>query len=228
MKKRLVPLAGIEPALLAELDFEFERVYQFRHRGPRTPAGGPLSRSGRNIAGGALGSTRADVIVVCLDRLAAAGYDAVACLSMDCAPENDRDAQRRRRCLTRARFRRSRRASGAGDRGHCRGHAGGGLVLRTGAGYPSLSALPRTALRLLPGDPARPRARLRRLPPGAAAGAAGRALRCCCWPRSPMPGSVAITPASNGSSGRARPIAQARRQSRQRRQPAGAPRHRKR
>ena len=34
----LVPLAGIEPALLAELDFEFERVYQFRHRGPRAPA----------------------------------------------------------------------------------------------------------------------------------------------------------------------------------------------
>ena len=29
----LVPLAGVEPALLAELDFEFERVYQFRHRG---------------------------------------------------------------------------------------------------------------------------------------------------------------------------------------------------
>ncbi len=31
----MVPLAGIEPALLAELDFEFERVYQFRHRGLR-------------------------------------------------------------------------------------------------------------------------------------------------------------------------------------------------
>ncbi len=30
----MVPLAGIEPALLAELDFEVERVYQFRHRGP--------------------------------------------------------------------------------------------------------------------------------------------------------------------------------------------------
>ena len=29
-----MPLAGIEPALLAELDFEVERVYQFRHRGP--------------------------------------------------------------------------------------------------------------------------------------------------------------------------------------------------
>ena len=33
--RKLVPLAGIEPALLAELDFEFERVYQFRHRGIR-------------------------------------------------------------------------------------------------------------------------------------------------------------------------------------------------
>ena len=31
----MVPLAGIEPALLAESDFEFGRVYQFRHRGPR-------------------------------------------------------------------------------------------------------------------------------------------------------------------------------------------------
>ena len=35
-------------------------------------------------------------------------------------------------------------------------------------------------------------------------------LRRCCWPRSPMPGSAAITPASNGSSGRARPIARVR------------------
>ena len=29
----MVPLARVERALLAELDFEFERVYQFRHRG---------------------------------------------------------------------------------------------------------------------------------------------------------------------------------------------------
>ena len=41
----LVPLAGIEPALLAELDFEFERVYQFRHRGLSRSA-----RKGREVA----------------------------------------------------------------------------------------------------------------------------------------------------------------------------------
>ena len=46
--RELVPLAGIEPALLAELDFEFERVYQFRHRGIR-----PISPNGwRREAGG--------------------------------------------------------------------------------------------------------------------------------------------------------------------------------
>ena len=44
----------------------------------------------------------------------------------------------------------------------------------------------------------------------AAAAAAGRALRCFCSRPSPMPGSAAITPASNGSSGRGRPIAPGR------------------
>ncbi len=46
----MVPLAGIEPALLAELDFEFERVYQFRHRGLRPAVAGltkPAKYSGR-------------------------------------------------------------------------------------------------------------------------------------------------------------------------------------
>ena len=56
--RSVVPLAGIEPALLAELDFQVERVYQFRHRGLRTPAFGPTSQSGRNIAGGDCRSTR--------------------------------------------------------------------------------------------------------------------------------------------------------------------------
>ena len=80
---RLVPLAGIEPALLAELDFESSASTSSATgafgRGPE----GPVRRSGRNIAGGASGSTRADVIVARLDTLDATGYDAGACLSMD-------------------------------------------------------------------------------------------------------------------------------------------------
>src|SRR6058998_1986702 len=91
----LVPLAGIEPALLAELDFESSASTSSATgafgRGPK----GPVRRSGRNIAGGLRGSTRADVIVACLDTSAAAGYDAGACLSMNCAPENARDISRR-------------------------------------------------------------------------------------------------------------------------------------
>jgi hypothetical protein len=63
----LVPLAGIEPALLAELDFESSASTSSATgafgRGPE----GPVRRSGRNIAGGLRGSTRADVIVACLD-----------------------------------------------------------------------------------------------------------------------------------------------------------------
>ena len=58
----LVPLAGIEPALLAELDFESSASTSSATgafgRGPE----GPVRRSGRNIAGGLRGSTRADVI----------------------------------------------------------------------------------------------------------------------------------------------------------------------
>src|SRR6187399_2590556 len=72
-KARLVPLAGIEPALLAELDFESSASTSSATgafgRGPQ----GPVRRSGRNIAGGLRGSTRADVIVARLDTLGAAG-----------------------------------------------------------------------------------------------------------------------------------------------------------
>jgi hypothetical protein len=69
---KLVPLAGIEPALLAELDFESSASTSsatgaFVHR-PE----GPARRSGRNIAGSSSRSTRADVIVGRLDRSAAA------------------------------------------------------------------------------------------------------------------------------------------------------------
>ena len=100
---------------------------------------------------------------------------------------------------------------GAGDRGRRRRDAGGGVVLSAGAGYPALSALPRAALRLLSGGAARLRWSRSR-PPGA------RRVRCC-WlglailvlgRAGAMPGSAAITPASNGSSGRGRPIAPGR------------------
>jgi hypothetical protein len=59
----VVPLAGIEPALLAELDFESSASTSSATgafgRGPE----GPVRRSRRNIAGGASGSTRVEVIV---------------------------------------------------------------------------------------------------------------------------------------------------------------------
>src|SRR5262245_63354440 len=66
---RLVPLAGIEPALLAELDFESSASTSsatgaFACPGQR----GPERRSRRTIAGGIGGSTRADVISRSLDR----------------------------------------------------------------------------------------------------------------------------------------------------------------
>ena len=71
--KILVPLAGIEPALLAELDFESSASTSSATgafgRGPERP----VRRSGRNIAGGLRGSTRADVIMACLDTAVVAG-----------------------------------------------------------------------------------------------------------------------------------------------------------
>ena len=69
----LVPLAGIEPALLAELDFESSASTSSATGAFGRGARGPVRRSGRNIAGGLRGSTRADVIVACLDTSAAAG-----------------------------------------------------------------------------------------------------------------------------------------------------------
>src|SRR5580704_8747106 len=59
----VVPLAGIEPALLAELDFESSASTSsatgaFRTLKPESPR----SRSRRNIAGGQARSTRGDVI----------------------------------------------------------------------------------------------------------------------------------------------------------------------
>src|SRR4051794_4548273 len=71
-QRSLVPLAGIEPALLAELDFESSASTS-----SATGALGrqlePPSRSRRNIAAGSCGSTRAEVIMRRLDRAVIAG-----------------------------------------------------------------------------------------------------------------------------------------------------------
>ena len=59
----MVPLAGIEPALLAELDFE-SSASTISATGAFAPsAQGLASRSRRNIAAGPAGSTRVDVKV---------------------------------------------------------------------------------------------------------------------------------------------------------------------
>jgi hypothetical protein len=54
----MVPLAGIEPALLAELDFESSASTNSATGAFETLAGRRGSRSRRNIAGIASGSTR--------------------------------------------------------------------------------------------------------------------------------------------------------------------------
>src|ERR1700722_16122155 len=56
--KLLVPLAGIEPALLAELDFESSASTNSATGAFGYRPGRPASRSGRNIAGGDCRSTR--------------------------------------------------------------------------------------------------------------------------------------------------------------------------
>src|SRR5262249_2348697 len=76
-QRRLVPLAGIEPALLAELDFESSASTSsatgaFGHK-PK----GPVARSRRNIAGGPFRSTRVDVILPRLDRKSPARYHGI-------------------------------------------------------------------------------------------------------------------------------------------------------
>jgi hypothetical protein len=69
----LVPLAGIEPALLAELDFESSASTSSATGASGGVAEWPASRSRRNIAGDPGGSTRAEVIVGRLDSAIAAG-----------------------------------------------------------------------------------------------------------------------------------------------------------
>src|SRR6185437_8413666 len=55
---RMVPLAGIEPALLAELDFESSASTSSATGAPARPARRRRSRSRRNIAGRHFWSTR--------------------------------------------------------------------------------------------------------------------------------------------------------------------------
>jgi hypothetical protein len=72
MTRVLVPLAGIEPALLAELDFE-SSASTSSATGALGRRFEPPSRSRRNIAGGFVGSTRAEVMMPCLDSATAPG-----------------------------------------------------------------------------------------------------------------------------------------------------------
>ena len=123
---------------------------------------------------------------------------------------DDRDAERHRQPVACPRNANPALTAALAITGDRRGDAGRRLVLSAGAGHPALSALPRAALRLLSGDPARRAGGVRGGQGCAARRAAGRACACWRWPRSAMPGSAPITPASNGSSGRGRPIAPAR------------------
>src|ERR1700761_696170 len=69
--KLLVPLAGIEPALLAELDFESSASTNSATGAPGQPL--PALRSGRNIAAVRRRSTRCEK--ACLDRGAPTRYE---------------------------------------------------------------------------------------------------------------------------------------------------------
>jgi hypothetical protein len=70
--KLLVPLAGIEPALLAELDFESSASTSSATGALETPwpVKGWGSRSRRNIAGGGFGSTGAAETILNVPRSA--------------------------------------------------------------------------------------------------------------------------------------------------------------
>ena len=70
--RSVVPLAGIEPALLAELDFE-SSASTSSATGALGRRFEPPSRSRRNIAGSSLRSTRAYVMARRLDRATPAG-----------------------------------------------------------------------------------------------------------------------------------------------------------
>ena len=203
---RMVPLAGIEPALLAELDFESSASTSsatgaFAFPVAEKPWG---RRSRRNIAGGRRGSTRADVISHRLDSFGAAGYEVYRSVYPG---KTDVTSQTTALPFTTRGGHSPATASALAilvDRG---GDLGGRLVLPARAGDPALSALPRTALRLLFRGPVRR--------PGGAGGRQRRSARRGArrgWPSSrlpqpAMPSLAAITPVSNGDSGRARPNA---------------------
>jgi hypothetical protein len=72
-RRRLVPLAGIEPALLAELDFESSASTSSATGAFAGLPERPASRSRRNIAGRLPGSTRAYVIASQLDSATRGG-----------------------------------------------------------------------------------------------------------------------------------------------------------
>src|SRR6266567_25852 len=72
-QRRMVPLAGIEPALLAELDFGSSASTSSATGAFAGLPERPASRSRRNIAGRLPGSTRAYVIGSQLDSAARAG-----------------------------------------------------------------------------------------------------------------------------------------------------------
>ena len=161
-------------------------------------------RSRRNIAAGPFGSTRADVIMPRLDRKSRARYRyGVQVRGDDCDTC-------RRRSVTRGHRREPCVPRGAGDRSHRRRDLGGRLVFPARARDHAVPALPRATLRLLPRAAAGGVRRVPRRAWRAASGADGGLRHPAASRRSPMPGSAAITPASNGSSGRARPIAAGR------------------
>src|SRR5580700_3335458 len=101
---RMVPLAGIEPALLAELDFESSASTSsatgaFASPDPQKRTG--ALRSGRTIAAIRRGSTRADVISCRLDSGFCGGYDRAArlyCLCMISEQTRSAFVARENRC----------------------------------------------------------------------------------------------------------------------------------
>src|SRR5262249_32449672 len=139
-QRRLVPLAGIEPALLAELDFESSAsTSSATGASGHEPQGnnqGPVARSRRNIAAGPCRSTRAEVIVARLDRKCPARYRYGARGQGDecdscCSPS-----------VTAGNCFQSRNARGPCDRGDRGRDAGRRLVLPAGARHQAVPALP--------------------------------------------------------------------------------------
>ena len=88
----MVPLAGIEPALLAELDFESSASTNSATGAFRASAGRPRLRSRRNIAGAHSGSTRAGTGAAKHSSVIAFVSTALAVRDRTLPQETDRDA----------------------------------------------------------------------------------------------------------------------------------------